>query len=48
MRIIRKHFNELLVVLSTADINFDIIILSKMLDSNTGNVDKEGYNCYNK
>ena len=48
IRSIRKHFNELLVVLSSANIKFDIIMLSETwLDNNIGNFDIKGYNCYN-
>lgn len=48
IRSIRKHFNELLVVLSSANIKFDIImLLETWLNNNIGNFDIKGYNCYN-
>jgi len=48
IRSIRKHFNELLVVLSSANIKFYIIMLSETwLDNNIGKFDIKGYNCYN-
>lgn len=48
VRSTRKHFNELLVVLSSAYIKFDIIMLSETrLDNNIGDSDIKRYNCYN-
>jgi len=44
----RKHFNKLLVVLNSANIKFDIIMLSETwVDNNICNFDIKGYNCYN-
>lgn len=43
-----KHLNELLVVLSSANIYFDIIMLSETwLVSDMGNFDIKGYYCNN-
>jgi hypothetical protein len=48
IRSVRKHFNKLLVVLSSTNFKFDIIMLSETwLDDNIGNFDIKCYNCYN-